>query len=193
MRRQIDELFGDFWTRAGLARSRAGFAPRSTSTTAESRHGGDKGGPVGDRHRRRQPRGAGAHARDQRRARARDPEGRVYQQIEIERGRSSARWSSASRSRPRGERHLRGRHPARRASARARPARTRAGPDRGPSDGRGRQDPRDRGRPGRAQEIRRGPRRTLPAVLPVLPLREMVAFPNTMTPLAVGQERSVRS
>jgi ATP-dependent Lon protease len=33
---------------------------------------------------------------------------------------------------------------------------------------------------------------TLPDVLPVLPLKEMVAFPNTMTPLAVGQERSVR-
>ncbi len=32
----------------------------------------------------------------------------------------------------------------------------------------------------------------LPAALPVLPLKETVAFPNTMTPLAVGQERSVR-
>jgi ATP-dependent Lon protease len=31
----------------------------------------------------------------------------------------------------------------------------------------------------------------LPEVLPVLPLKEMVAFPNTMTPLAIGQERSV--
>ena len=32
----------------------------------------------------------------------------------------------------------------------------------------------------------------LPDALPVLPLRETVAFPNTMTPLAVGQERSVQ-
>ena len=32
----------------------------------------------------------------------------------------------------------------------------------------------------------------LPGELPVLPLKETVAFPNTMTPLAVGQERSVR-
>jgi ATP-dependent Lon protease len=32
----------------------------------------------------------------------------------------------------------------------------------------------------------------LPETLPVLPLKETVAFPNTMTPLAVGQERSVR-
>ena len=28
--------------------------------------------------------------------------------------------------------------------------------------------------------------------MPVLPLRDMVAFPNTVTPLAVGQERSVQ-
>jgi ATP-dependent Lon protease len=34
--------------------------------------------------------------------------------------------------------------------------------------------------------------KNLPDLLPVLPLREMVAFPNTMTPLAVGQERSVQ-
>ncbi len=27
-------------------------------------------------------------------------------------------------------------------------------------------------------------------VLPVLPLKEMVVFPEAMTPLAVGQERS---
>src|SRR5579862_2785689 len=32
----------------------------------------------------------------------------------------------------------------------------------------------------------------LPAALPVLPLKETVVFPQSMTPLAVGQERSVR-
>jgi ATP-dependent Lon protease len=32
----------------------------------------------------------------------------------------------------------------------------------------------------------------LPDTLPVLPLKETVAFPNSMTPLAVGQERSVQ-
>jgi ATP-dependent Lon protease len=32
----------------------------------------------------------------------------------------------------------------------------------------------------------------LPAALPVLPLREMVAYPDTLTPLAVGRERSVK-
>ena len=32
----------------------------------------------------------------------------------------------------------------------------------------------------------------VPARLPVLPLRDTVTFPDTLTPLAVGQERSVR-
>jgi ATP-dependent Lon protease len=32
----------------------------------------------------------------------------------------------------------------------------------------------------------------LPAALPVLPLKEMVPFPDTLTPLAVGQERSIK-
>ena len=32
---------------------------------------------------------------------------------------------------------------------------------------------------------------SLPDVLPVLPLRETVTFPDTLTPLAIGQDRSV--
>src|SRR3954451_12735711 len=32
----------------------------------------------------------------------------------------------------------------------------------------------------------------VPATLPVLPLRDSVTFPGTLTPLAVGQERSIR-
>ncbi len=32
----------------------------------------------------------------------------------------------------------------------------------------------------------------LPDALPVLPLRETVTFPDTLTPLAVGQERSIK-
>jgi ATP-dependent Lon protease len=32
----------------------------------------------------------------------------------------------------------------------------------------------------------------LPGALPILPLRDMVAYPGTLTPLAVGQERSIR-
>jgi ATP-dependent Lon protease len=35
-------------------------------------------------------------------------------------------------------------------------------------------------------------RAELPDALPILPLRDTVPFPNTLTPLAVGQERSVR-
>ena len=35
-------------------------------------------------------------------------------------------------------------------------------------------------------------RTALPDTLPVLPLRETVAFPETLTPLAIGQERSLR-
>jgi ATP-dependent Lon protease len=45
---------------------------------------------------------------------------------------------------------------------------------------------------GQAREIEVGNgERTLPAVLPVLPLRDTVPFPDTLTPLAIGQERSV--
>ncbi|HXQ88036.1 MAG TPA: LON peptidase substrate-binding domain-containing protein, partial [Solirubrobacterales bacterium] len=32
----------------------------------------------------------------------------------------------------------------------------------------------------------------LPEALPVLPLRDTVAFPETLAPLAVGQERSIQ-
>jgi ATP-dependent Lon protease len=42
-----------------------------------------------------------------------------------------------------------------------------------------------------AREIEVGARQQLPATLPVLPLRETVPFPDTLTPLAIGQERSV--
>jgi ATP-dependent Lon protease len=42
------------------------------------------------------------------------------------------------------------------------------------------------------EAIREREGQPLPAALPVLPLRDMVAFPETLTPLAVGQERSIR-
>jgi Lon protease-like protein len=32
----------------------------------------------------------------------------------------------------------------------------------------------------------------VPRELPLLPLRETVVFPESMTPLAIGQERSIR-
>ncbi|UTI63462.1 endopeptidase La [Paraconexibacter antarcticus] len=42
------------------------------------------------------------------------------------------------------------------------------------------------------QEIVVGAPRAVPAALPVLPLRETVPLPDTLTPLAIGQERSVQ-
>jgi ATP-dependent Lon protease len=44
---------------------------------------------------------------------------------------------------------------------------------------------------GEARDVEIGADRQIPTVLPVLPLRETVPFPDTLTPLAVGQERSI--
>jgi ATP-dependent Lon protease len=41
-------------------------------------------------------------------------------------------------------------------------------------------------------ELAIGAEEPLPQALPVLPLHEMVTFPQTLTPLAVGQERSIK-
>jgi ATP-dependent Lon protease len=40
--------------------------------------------------------------------------------------------------------------------------------------------------------VRESEGKPLPAALPVLPLREMVTYPDTLTPLAVGQDRSIK-
>jgi ATP-dependent Lon protease len=48
----------------------------------------------------------------------------------------------------------------------------------------------DSGGTDRAVEV--GAQRALPDTLPVLPLRETIPLPDTLTPLAVGQERSMR-
>ena len=42
------------------------------------------------------------------------------------------------------------------------------------------------------EAIRERQAQPLPAALPVLPLKEMVPYPDTLTPLAVGQQRSIR-
>jgi len=42
------------------------------------------------------------------------------------------------------------------------------------------------------QAIRERQDQPVPSALPVLPLQEMVPFPDTLTPLAVGRERSMR-
>src|SRR5436190_3532266 len=44
---------------------------------------------------------------------------------------------------------------------------------------------------GEGQDVAIGSR-AIPSALPVLPLRETVPLPDTLTPLAVGQERSVQ-
>ena len=120
-------------------------------------------------------------------ASARRSAGRVYQQMEIEYGPFQ-----------RQVRLRRGRRP--RASARA--ASSTASltvelpvADQAPAAG-----PRSRSRCG-AHDRRRlrdcrseSPTQSscYPAALPVLPLKETVVFPQSMTPLAIGQERSVR-
>jgi ATP-dependent Lon protease len=45
---------------------------------------------------------------------------------------------------------------------------------------------------GDVEEAVRREDQPLPGALPVLPLRDMVAYPDTLTPLAVGQDRSVK-
>ena len=42
------------------------------------------------------------------------------------------------------------------------------------------------------QAIRERRAQPIPAALPVLPLKETVIYPDTLTPLAVGQPRSMR-
>jgi HSP20 family protein len=89
MRRQIDELFGDAWTRAGLSQRRTGFRPRVDVYYSDS---GERptavikadlaGVPTGDLSI--EVRGRTLVISGERKAR--DGEGRVYQQIEIESG-----------------------------------------------------------------------------------------------------------
>jgi ATP-dependent Lon protease len=43
-----------------------------------------------------------------------------------------------------------------------------------------------------AEDVVRQAQEALPGVLPLLPLRDLVVFPDSMTPLAIGQERSIR-
>ena len=42
------------------------------------------------------------------------------------------------------------------------------------------------------EEVAMGTAPALPPTLPVLPLRDTVTFPETLAPLAVGQERSIQ-
>jgi HSP20 family protein len=90
MRRQIDELFGDAWTRAGLAQRRTGFRPRVDVYYSDS--GDDRPravvkadlAGVATEDLSIEVRGRTLVITGERKAR--DSEGRVYQQIEIESG-----------------------------------------------------------------------------------------------------------
>jgi HSP20 family protein len=89
MRRQIDELFGDAWTRAGLAQRQTGFRPRvdvyySGTDAPKAVVKADLAGVSAD-DLNIEIRGRTLVISGERKAR--EAEGRVYQQMEIESGR----------------------------------------------------------------------------------------------------------
>ena len=187
----MDELFGDVFER------RPGAAPARRLLAGGRRLLRRRPAARGRARRARRHRPDRGRARDPRaRARARRPappaergEGRVYQQLEIEHGpfrRVVALGADVDADAA--QRRLRGRHAARRAAARPPPSRARTRPDRGPRSRRTIEieRPAEGGQRGR-----RSAAPALPAELPVLPLRDTVTFPDTLTPLAVGQERSI--
>ena len=198
MRREMDELFGDVFGSVGLtSRRTAASRPPSTSSTPTTRRArsstpsspGIDPDELGLEIQGRELALAG-HRRPA------DAEGRVYQQLEIDHGpfRRTIPLGAdvvAEQARATYQR----RHPARRAAARrARAAHAqradRARRRRRDVD-RGAHDRRRQRRQRRARDRGRRRRGRCPTTLPVLPLRETVPFPDTLTPLAVGQERSV--
>ena len=215
MRREMDELLGDFWDQAGYrdrtARRRRRSCPASTSTTAA------RTGPRSAIVKVDLPgvdvdainlevRGRTLVITGERPVR--ETEGRTYQQVELPSG-PFRRVVELSGRRPgrRGPGHLRGRHPPRRAAGAA-PRERPPGPDRERERGAVTDLDRDLASVdeqlagAEAPEIEvvempdvedavRG-EQPLPDALPVLPLRETVTFPDTLTPLAVGQERSIK-
>ena len=120
-----------------------------------------------------------------------EAEGRVYQQLEIEHGPFRRVDRARRRRRPRRRaRQLPRRHPARRAAAGAARAAHAQRADRVAREDVARRDRRRRRRRGDPRGRRSSA--AVPADAPVLPLRETVPFPDTLTPLAIGQERSVQ-
>ena len=122
----------------------------------------------------------------------------MYQQVEIEHGAVPPRRSQlgADVRAEAGEGCLRGRAAARRAAARASRRRARRSVPIEVPQGAGRRaviELDDRSAPRRRRERSTcRTQRSCPATLPVLPLRETVTFPDTLMPLAVGQERSMQ-
>ena len=198
MRREMDELFGDVFDRTGLAPTPARrLLPRGRRLL--------RGRPAA-RGRPRRARRASTPTRSALEIEGRelviaghrrpaDAEGRVYQQLEIDFGPFRRVIPlGADVVADAGARDLPRRHPARRAAARARPRRARAA-----SRSRSRaattcwsNDDRDQRRRRRARGRGRRAPGAARATLPVLPLRETVPLPDTLTPLAIGQERSIQ-
>ena len=199
MRREMDELFGDVFHRSGIApRKRAGFSPRSTSPTPTTRRArsstAELAGIDADRL------GLEIQGRElvlsgERRAT------RAARAASTSRSRSStapsaASCSSAPTCAPRRRRRSTRtgccasscRSPSRRRAVTACRSRCRR---RTSQTTRARRAMIEVGRPGGAREIEVPTQRGLPATLPVLPLRDTVTFPETLVPLAVGQERSM--
>ena len=179
MRREMDELFGDALDRGLAPRRRGGFSPAVdvyyASDPPRAVVRADLAG-IDPNQVQLEVRGRELVLSGHRETESQSDD-RVYQQLEIERGPVPARRRARRRSRRRcRQRHVRGRDPHRRAAAAA--ARASAH----------RPDSRDRAVSAVEGEVPEG----LPDKLPVLPLRDTVTYPDTLTPLAVGQERSIQ-
>ena len=188
MRREMDELFGDVFGGALAPRRRGGFSPAVDVFYADDPpravvHAELAGIDIDEL-------GLEIEGRELVIAGHRRPaeaEGRVYQQLEID-------FGPFRRVIPLGADVV-----AEQANATYRDGILRvelplvAARGRAPSRSTSREDARrDRDRhAGRAARGRGRRARELPATLPVLPLRETVPFPDALTPLAVGQERSI--
>ena len=178
MRREMDELFGDVLDRGLAPRRRGGFSPAVdvyyTSDPPRAVVRADLAG-IDPSAVQLEITGRELVLSGHRETESADD--RVYQQLEIERGPFRRVDLTRRRGRLRGRRrHLRGRDPDRRTAAQ--PARLAHRPD-----------PRDRA-VSATRRTRSRPR--LPETLPVLPLRDTVTYPDTLTPLAVGQDRSIQ-
>ena len=193
MRRDIDELFGDVFERSTGLRGR-GFSPSvdvyyvdsPPRAVVRTELAGVDIEDVALEIRGRQLLIAG----ERRPAKA---EGRLYQQIEIEHGPFRRLVElGADVGRRGGARGVRGRHARDRGPARppggVHPARS----DRGGREGGARMSIHIPSTNGETLEVPVGTTR-LPDALPVLPLRDSVPFPETLIPLAIGQDALGRS
>ena len=190
MRREMDELFGDVFDRGLAAPPRRLLAGRRRLLRRRSAARGRARRPRRHRPRRGRAGDPRARARPRRPAPAADERRRARLPAARDRARrrSGASSRSAPTSTPTRRAPLRGRH-ARSSSCRS-PARAARAPSRSePAEPRVRS--RSSARPRRPRGRDRRPPRC-PTGLPVLPLRDTVTFPDTLTPLAVGQERSIQ-